>query len=88
MTIMTGKEIDGLRREVLDDAIKNLGRRAVKELLDEIEKDAPFEMEGAELSWLLQKVKEERERLKLDELADDEEPEDPCDEEFMEDISS
>ncbi len=84
MTIDVLKE---LRSEILDEAVKEIGRRAVKTLLDDIAREAPYEMEGEDLSFLLQKVKEEKERLNLDELID-EEPEDPCDEEFMEDISS
>ncbi len=80
--------IDELRREVLDDAVKDLGRRAVSTLLDDIAREAPLEMEEPDLSFLLKKVREERERLNLDELEDDEEPEDPCDSDFMKEISS
>ncbi len=77
-----------LRREILDEAIKNLGPRAVKTLLDDIAREAPYEMEDPDLSFLLNRVKEESERLNLDDLEEDTEPDDPCDEEFMEDIST
>ncbi len=80
----TDHELREIRREIFDEAIHNYGRRAVKDLLDEITKEARDELEGDELASVLGEIQEEVRNLDLD----SEPPEDPCDEEFMEDISS
>ena len=80
----TNHELDEIRREVLEEFTSKHGRRATKQLLDELTSDAREDFEGAELSSVLEVIQEEVENLNLD----SEPPEEPCDEEFMEDIST
>lgn len=81
----TDHELREIRREIFEEAVHNYGPRAVKELLDEIAKEARDELKGAELASVLREIEEEVKKLDLDL---DKEPDDPCDEEFMEEIST
>jgi predicted RecB family nuclease len=80
----TDHELEEIRREVLDDFASKHGRIAAKQLLDELASDLREDLEGDELSSILETIQEEIDHLDLD----SEPPEDPCDDDFMEEISS
>ena len=82
----TDQELQEIRREVLEEFVSKHGRIATKQLLDELANDSREDLEeGEELSSILETIQEEIEHLDLD---IEEEPEDPCDEDFMEEIST
>ena len=83
-TTLTDTELQEIRREFLEESVRDYGRGAVKDLLDELAREARDELEGDELSYELEVIQEEIENLELE----PEPPEDPCDEDFMEEISS
>ena len=86
-TTLTDNELRVLRREVIDEVVRDRGRKAATDLLDELAEEARDELEGAELSSVLEEIQEEVRFAENIELGP-EPPEDPCDEEFMEEISS
>ncbi len=82
---LTDQELQEIRREVLEEFVSKHGRIATKQLLDELTDDLHEDLEeGEELSSILETIQEEIEHLDLD----SEPPEDPCDEDFMEEIST
>ena len=50
--MMTDHELQEIRREVLDEAVRDHGPRAVKDLLDEIARESRDELKGAEVALL------------------------------------